>query len=111
MTAKELVGMLIEEGVPPAGWGRWVWRGRDGYGISSLVHEDDPPPVVDDEKPLFWWGGLRVEEERFLAVEEVRKALVGVLLRIVLGRLPWGVANEFLLALHEMGQEGSLERE
>jgi len=56
MTAKELLGMLFEERVPPVGWGRWVWRGKGGYGVSSLVPEDTLPPVVDGEL-LFWWGG------------------------------------------------------
>ena len=58
MTAKELVGMLFEEGVPPVGWGRWVWRGPDGYGVSSLVPENTLPPVEDGEEVLFWWGGV-----------------------------------------------------
>jgi hypothetical protein len=58
MTAKEVLGMLIEEGLPPAGWRRWVWRGHDGYGVSSFVPENTLPPVRDGEVPIFWWGGV-----------------------------------------------------
>jgi len=32
MTAKELLEKLIGEGLPPEGWGRWVWKASDGYG-------------------------------------------------------------------------------
>jgi len=55
-TAKEVLMALVEEGFLPAGWGRWIWRGRNGYGISSLVPEDTLPPVEDGEEVLFWWG-------------------------------------------------------
>jgi hypothetical protein len=56
MTAKEVLVKVLEEGLPPEGWGRWVWRGRDGYGISSLVPENTLPPVEEGEEVLFWWG-------------------------------------------------------
>jgi len=60
MTAREVLVALLGEELPPEGWGRWVWRTRNGeYGLSALVPENTLPPVEAGEKPLFWWGGVR----------------------------------------------------
>jgi len=64
MTAKELVETLIKEGLPPEGWGRWVWKGPEGYGLSALVTGGTLPPVEEGETPLFWWGGVRKSRRR-----------------------------------------------
>jgi hypothetical protein len=61
MTAKEVLVALLEEGIPPEGWGRWVWRGKEGdYAISSLVSENTLSPVT--EEVLFWWGGVNTAD-------------------------------------------------
>jgi len=122
MTAKELVGMLFEEGVPPVGWGRWVWHGKGGYGVSSLVHEDDPPPVVDGEEVLFWWGWgpfVRPAEEEALAEEGVKKFITWYVLGVLIAQLHifprwhwteenYKVVDELMLTLRELGQERGL---
>jgi hypothetical protein len=57
MTAKQVLEAIIREGLPPEGWGRWVWKGQGGYGLSALVTKWTLPPV-DGEEVLFWWGGV-----------------------------------------------------
>jgi len=57
-TAKEVLATLIAEGIPPQGWGRWVWKGQDGYGVSSLVPSGTLPPLEEGEEALFWWGDV-----------------------------------------------------
>jgi hypothetical protein len=57
-TAKEVLEAIIQDGLPPEWWGRWVWKGQDGYGISALVPENTLPPVEEGEEVLFWWGGV-----------------------------------------------------
>jgi hypothetical protein len=122
MTAKELVGMLFEERVPPVGWGRWVWHGRDGYGVSSLVPENTPPPVGDGEEVLFWWGWgpfARPAGEEALAEEGVKKVITWHVLAILITQLRifprwhwkeenYKVVDELVLALRELGQESGL---
>jgi len=63
MTAKELLEKLIGEGLPPEGWGRWVWKEEGGgYGLSSLLTSGTLPPVKKGEEALFWWGGIRLAD-------------------------------------------------
>ncbi len=116
MTAKELLEKLIEEGIPPEGWGRWIWRGRNGYGVSSLVPSNTLPPVEEDEEPLFWWGGVRKADipywpENFIPAdyegdedpEEVaEKVLVGHLIAEMMRDLPDQDQEEFMKALWDM---------
>jgi hypothetical protein len=117
MTAKELLETLIKEGLPPEGWGRWVWRASDGqYGVSSLVTSGTLPPVREGERLLFWWGGVRKADvpywpEAFLeglepedlegkeAEEVAEKVLVGHLLAEVINELPDAEWEEFADAL------------
>jgi len=43
MTAKELLEKLIGEGLPPEGWGRWVWKEEGGgYGLLGEMWVDLP---------------------------------------------------------------------
>jgi hypothetical protein len=124
MTAKELLAALVKEGLPPEGWGRWVWRGRDGYGISSLVPSNTLPPVEEGEEVLFWWGGVSKANvpywpENFIPadyegeeeVEEVaERVLVGHLLAEAVRGLPDGDWEEFMDALRQLEGE-SIEAE
>jgi hypothetical protein len=119
MTAKELLETLIREGLPPEGWGRWVWKGQEGYGLSALVTSGTLPPVRGDEKPLFWWGGVRKADvpywpEAFLealepedlegeeAEEVAEKVLVGHLLAEVIRDLPDKEWEEFVGGLRDL---------
>jgi hypothetical protein len=115
MTAKELLVRIIKEGLPPEGWGRWIWRARDGYGISSLVTGGTLPPVEEGEQPLFWWGGPNLANipywpEAFLPspddgvepgeeMQYAERTLVGKLLGEAIKGLPDEDREEFRDAL------------
>jgi len=129
MTAKELLETLIEEGLPPEGWGRWVWRATDGYGISALVTTGTLPPVEEGEMPLFWWGGVRkadipywpegflkgLEPEDLEGMEEeeaAEKVLVGDLLAEGIRELPdedWEKFTEALRNIPGLEAQTALE--
>ncbi len=119
MTAKELLEMLIREGLPPEGWGRWVWKGNGHYGVSALVTRGTLPPVEEGETPLFWWGGVRLadvpywpegfleglEPEDLEGMEEeeaAEKVLIGHLLAEVIRELPDEDWEKFTEALEDI---------
>jgi hypothetical protein len=129
MTAKELLETLIGEGLPPEGWGRWVWKATDRYGVSALVTTGTLPPVEEGETPLFWWGGVRKADTPYwpegflegldpedLEGEEkevvAEKVLVGYLLAEVIKELPdteWGEFVEALRGLRGLEAQTALE--
>jgi hypothetical protein len=129
MMAKALLKRLFEEGLPPEGWGRWIWRGRRGsYGLSSLVTIGTLPPVEEGEEPLFWWGGVRLADipywpEAFLPspddgvepgeeMEYAEKCLVGKLIGEAIKQLPDEDREKFRDALLDLGSpETKLEAE
>jgi hypothetical protein len=112
MTAKQVLAKIIKEGLPPEGWGRWVWKGQDGYGISALVPENTLPPVEEGEEVLFWWGGVSAANipywpeaylpEEDAGEEEAEKVLIGHLLAEVVRALPEEERWEFKDALREL---------
>jgi hypothetical protein len=127
MTAKEVLELIIREGLPPEGWGRCVWRGQHGYGVSSLVPENTLPPVEDGEVPLFWLGGVSkanipywpeafVPDPEDLEGEEAEEAaervLLGHLLAECIRELPdadWENYVDALRSLRGLEAEVALE--
>ena len=130
-TAREILGQIIKEGLTPEGWGRWVWRGQDGHGISSLVPSGTIPPVEEGEEVLFWWGDVRLADvpywpEAFLPepdegevtpgeeLEYAKRVLVGKLLAESIRKLPdedWEKFREALLQLEEEFLEAQIALE
>jgi hypothetical protein len=128
-TAKEVLEQIIRQGLPPEGWGRWVWKGQDGYGISSLVPSGTLPPVEGEEQPFFWWGGVSLANvpywpEAFLPspddgvepgeeMEYAKRCLTGKLIGEAIRQLPdedWEKFRDALLDL-ENSPETKLEAE
>jgi hypothetical protein len=113
MTAKEVLSRIIQKGLPPEGWGRWVWKtGRGEYGLSALVSQGTLPPVEEGEEVLFWWGGVRKADipywpeaylpEEDAGEEEAEKVLIGHLLGERIRELPDREWEDFTNALRDL---------